>query len=443
MKIALLRRQTTRLHTRSRPARRLGRDATTSATKIDVIVIGGGHAGCEAAAGAARAGARTVLITQRLDTIGEMSCNPSIGGVGKGHLLREVDALDGLIARVADEAAIHFRLLNRSKGPAVRGPRVQADRMRYKLMMQAALRHIPNLRLIEAAVEDLIILPCGAVGGVVAGCGEQLRAPAVVLTTGTFLRGLVLLGQTRTPAGRFASLHPTVSGGGLDLLELPSTAVSRTLERLGLPLTRMKTGTPPRLEACSIDWSHAALELQPSEDPPTYLSFVNALRAAPDAATLVCPRRGNFFLTGALVSPPIWSIIPPAALNPPPPPDLLPRGATNARTHQLVREHVHLLPDYKGAGRHGVGPRYCPSIIAKVTPNNTPPRLAKILVGWALYVQDETAVFCVFRPSNLLYHQMATSASLVTSYLLTSLPTFFSPRELLLHYPQPSGRALR
>ena len=278
---------------------RRSHNATTIAAKVDVIVIGGGHAGCEAAAGSARAGARTVLVTQHLDTIGEMSCNPSIGGVGKGHLVREVDALDGLIARVADEAAIHFRLLNRSKGPAVRGPRVQADRARYKQTMQTALRHIHNLQLAEAAVKDLVILPGGGVGGVVLSSGELLSAPAVVLTAGTFLRGVVLLGRTRTPAGRFIPSSSTAAEGGPDLLELPSTAMVQTLERLGLPLARMKTGTPSRIAARSIDWGHTSLEPQPSEDPPAYLSFANALRAAPDAAELVCPRRGAPIFTSA------------------------------------------------------------------------------------------------------------------------------------------------
>ena len=216
----------------------------------DVIIIGGGHAGCEAAAAAARAGSDTVLVTQRADTIGEMSCNPSIGGIGKGHLVREVDALDGLMGRVIDAAGIHFRMLNRRKGPAVQGPRAQADRDLYRDAMQAAIAATDNLRVHEASVEDLIVEGPDAngvytVAGVVAGDGSQLRASRVVLTAGTFLRGVVHIGRSSRPAGRYLR--------DSDDVEAPCTALAATLAELGLPLGRLKTGTPARLDGKTIE----------------------------------------------------------------------------------------------------------------------------------------------------------------------------------------------
>src|SRR6202789_2000102 len=224
---------------------------------FDVIVIGGGHAGCEAAAAAARMGARSVLITHRFSTIGAMSCNPAIGGLGKGHLVREIDALDGLMGRVADAAGIQFRLLNRRKGPAVRGPRAQADRKLYRRAMQAALAETPNLEIREAAAEDLI-LKDGRVAGVVTADGSTISAGAAVLTTGTFLRGLIHIGERKIPAGRTG--------------EAPSIGLSKTLYGLGFSMGRLKTGTPPRLDGKTIDW--AALEAQAGDDPPTPSSFL-------------------------------------------------------------------------------------------------------------------------------------------------------------------------
>src|SRR6185295_13522626 len=219
--------------------------------RFDGIVIGGGHAGCEAAAAAARMGARTALITHRFATIGAMSCNPAIGGLGKGHLVREIDALDGLMGRVADAGGIQFRVLNRRKGPAVRGPRAQSDRKLYAAAMQRAIRDTANLTVIEAEAHDLTIRD-GRVAGLVLADGREIAAGAVVLTTGTFLRGLIHIGEQQTPAGRVG--------------EAPAVGLSLTLERLGFTLGRLKTGTPPRLDGRTIDWS--AVEMQPGDEPP-------------------------------------------------------------------------------------------------------------------------------------------------------------------------------
>ncbi len=292
----------------------------------DVIVVGGGHAGCEAAAAAARAGAHTLLLTQKLDTLGECSCNPSVGGVGKGHLVREVDALDGLMALAADEAAIHFRMLNRSRGPAVRGPRVQIDRGRYRAAMQRAIRAVPRLSLVEAAVEDLIIED-GAVVGIVTADHAELRARSVVLTAGTFLRGVILLGDTRREAGRFKRKESSTAISDADELEAPTIGIARTLERLELPLGRLKTGTPPRLDGTTIDWSSAALKPQASEAIPPFLSFTNALRTAPIApGTVTCN----------LVH-------------------------TTDETARVVRAYAHMLPQVESTGV-----RYCPSLPTKI-----------------------------------------------------------------------------
>jgi len=278
-------------------------------SRFDVIVVGGGHAGCEAAAAAARMGARTALMTQRIATIGAMSCNPSIGGLGKGHLVREVDALDGLMGRVADAGGIQFRMLNRRKGPAVRGPRAQADRKLYAAAMQAAICQTPNLTVLEGEVNDL--LGDGRVTGVRLVDGREFATSAVVLTTGTFLRGLIHVGERQIPAGRAG--------------EAPAMGLSLTLERIGLTLGRLKTGTPPRLDGTTIDWS--AVEMQPGDDPPEPFSV----------------------LTDRIANPQIRCGI----------------TRTTPATHDIIRANVHRSPMYSGQIKSR-GPRYCPSIEDKI-----------------------------------------------------------------------------
>ncbi|MCM5559749.1 tRNA uridine-5-carboxymethylaminomethyl(34) synthesis enzyme MnmG [Pleomorphomonas sp. JP5] len=278
--------------------------------RFDVIVIGGGHAGVEAAHAAARSGARAALVTHRFSTIGAMSCNPAIGGLGKGHLVREVDALDGLMGRVADAAGIQFRLLNRRKGPAVRGPRAQADRKLYKAAMQAEIASAANLSVIEGEADDIEI-SSGRVAAVVMADGRRLACGAVVLTTGTFLSGLIHLGPKTTPAGRIG--------------EQPAMGLSRTLARLGLRLGRLKTGTPPRLDRHSIDY--ASLEAQPGDDSPEPFST----------------------LTSAIEQPQVACHI----------------TRTVEATHRVIRDNVHRSPMYSGQiGSRG--PRYCPSIEDKI-----------------------------------------------------------------------------
>ncbi len=277
---------------------------------FDVVVIGGGHAGAEAAHAAARTGARTALVTLRRDGIGVMSCNPAIGGLGKGHLVREIDALDGVMGRVADRAGIQFRLLNRKKGPAVQGPRAQADRAIYRAQMLAEIEAQPGLSIIEGEAVDLA-LENGRVSGVELADGSILSAGAVVLTTGTFLRGVIHIGDVRRAGGRMG--------------DKPSVRMAERLDSFGLPLGRLKTGTPPRLDGRTIDWS--SLESQPGDDDPTMFSF---LSTGPSVRQISCG------ITH-----------------------------TNEKTHQIIRENLARSAMY-GGHIDGVGPRYCPSIEDKV-----------------------------------------------------------------------------
>ena len=278
--------------------------------KHDVVVVGGGHAGCEAAAAAARVGTRVALVTLDPAAVGRLSCNPAVGGIGKGHLVREVDALDGVMGRVADRAGIQFRLLNRSRGPAVRGPRAQVDRSVYLETMQTTLAAEPGITVVAGEVADLIV-DAGVVGGVVLASGETIVAGAVVLTTGTFLAGMIHLGEKHWPAGRMG--------------EAAATRLARRLAVLELPLGRLKTGTPPRLAAGSIDFS--VLEEQPGDSAPSF--FAEDTEAA------------------ALAQRPCHIT------------------RTTAATHQLIRENLGRSAMYSG-NITGVGPRYCPSIEDKV-----------------------------------------------------------------------------
>ena len=296
------------------------------AFSYDVIVVGGGHAGCEAAAAAARLGAKTLLLTHRLDTIGEMSCNPAIGGLGKGHLVREIDALDGVMGRAIDRAGIQFRTLNLSKGPAVRGPRAQADRKLYRQAMQTILAEQANLEIRADAVADVISGTRGTCIGVVTESGAEIAAGRVVLTTGTFLRGLIHLGETKIPAGRARGQRDgTPADIAADAVEEPSTRLALTLQRFGFALGRLKTGTPARLDGRTIDYS--GLTAQAGDTPPLPFSY----------------------LTDKITTPQIDCHI----------------TETTPATHALIRANLHRSPMYSGQ-IESIGPRYCPSIEDKV-----------------------------------------------------------------------------
>jgi len=277
---------------------------------MDVVVIGGGHAGAEAAHAAARMGARTALVTLRRDGIGVMSCNPAIGGLGKGHLVREIDAMDGVMGRVADKAGIQFRLLNRKKGPAVQGPRAQADRALYRAAMLAECEAQPNLEIIEGEAVDFLMQGDRVVGVVLAD-GSEIPAKSVVLTSGTFLRGVIHIGDVKQPGGRMG--------------DKPSVKLAEKIDGFGLPLGRLKTGTPPRLDGRTIDWD--GLETQPGDDDPVLFSFLSKRVQAPQIACGITH--------------------------------------TNPRTHEIIQKNLKRSAMY-GGHIEGIGPRYCPSIEDKI-----------------------------------------------------------------------------
>ena len=276
----------------------------------DVVVVGGGHAGAEAAHAAARRGARVALVTLTREGIGVMSCNPAIGGLGKGHLVREIDALDGVMAKVADKAGIQFRLLNRRKGPAVQGPRAQADRAIYRAAMLAEMEAHPNIEIVEGEATDFLV-ENDRVSGVVLDDGSEIRAAAVVLTTGTFLRGVIHIGDVSRPGGRMG--------------DAPSVRLAERIDGFGLPLGRLKTGTPPRLRSKTIDWD--SLEMQPGDDSPVFFSFFTKKAEARQVACGITH--------------------------------------TNAATHEIIQQNLEKSAMY-GGHIDGVGPRYCPSIEDKV-----------------------------------------------------------------------------
>jgi tRNA uridine 5-carboxymethylaminomethyl modification enzyme len=284
---------------------------TQGVLNMDVVVVGGGHAGTEAAAAAARMGAQTLLVTHRYETIGEMSCNPAIGGLAKGQLVREIDALDGIMGRAIDQGGIQFRMLNRSKGPAVHGPRAQADRRLYKQAVQGLIDEIENLSVLEDSVEDLVLGKDRSIKGVRTASGMTIYSAAVIITSGTFLRGLIHVGETRIPAGRVG--------------DKPAIALAYTLRRLGFAMGRLKTGTPPRLDGRTIRWD--LLQEQPGDTPPVPFSYMTAAITTPQISC---------HITG-----------------------------TTPQTHDLIRANLDRAPIYSGQ-IGGAGPRYCPSIEDKV-----------------------------------------------------------------------------
>ena len=279
--------------------------------KYDVIVVGGGHAGCEAAAVAARMGAKTLLLTHKVESVGVMSCNPAIGGLGKGHLVREIDALDGVMGRVTDVSGIQFRMLNASKGPAVRGPRAQADRRLYRENMQAVLLNYPNLTVVGEGAEEILRDAEGRISGVVSSTGKTFSCGALVVTTGTFLRGIIHRGNVTESAGRVG--------------EKPSIGLALSLEKLNLPMGRLKTGTPARLDGRTINWS--ILEEQKGDTPPVPFSFMTKEVTVPQISCHIT--------------------------------------YTNEKTHQVIHDNLHQSAMYSGQIK-STGPRYCPSIEDKV-----------------------------------------------------------------------------
>ena len=283
----------------------------TDKQDYDIIVIGGGHAGCEAADAAARVGARALLLTHRSETIGEMSCNPAIGGLAKGQLVREIDALDGIMGKAIDRAGIQFRMLNKSKGPAVRGPRAQADRKLYRLAVQELLGQRENLSIRSGSAEDLLFDKDNVLCGVKLGNGDKVKAPKIVITTGTFLRGLIHVGEVQLPGGRVG--------------EKPAVGLAYTLKRKGFALGRLKTGTPPRIDGRTIDT--AGLMLQPADNPPVPFSYLTKKISTPQIGC---------YITG-----------------------------TTSKTHDIIRANLDRAPMYSGQ-IDSTGPRYCPSIEDKV-----------------------------------------------------------------------------